>query len=94
GFPVVPAELEALILTNESIIDTAVVGVKDAEAGELPKAFCVKKPGSTITETQVQDYVAGKLAPYKQLRGGVQFIDAIPKSAAGKILRRFLRSKL
>ncbi len=90
GFQVPPAELEALLLTHPGIADCAVIGVADEEAGELPKAFVVRAPGAELTEQDVKDFVAGKVASYKQLRI-VEFIDEIPKSASGKILRRFLR---
>ena len=90
GFQVPPAELEALLLTNPKIADTAVIGIPDDEAGELPKAFVVTAPGQELTEDEVKEFVAGKVANYKQIRL-VEFIDEIPKSASGKILRRHLR---
>ena len=90
GFQVPPAELEALLLTHPEIADTAVIGVPDEEAGELPKAFVVVAPGQELTEAEVQEFVADKVASYKKIRI-VEFIDEIPKSASGKILRRFLR---
>ena len=92
GFPVVPAELEALLISHPEILDASVIGIKDEECGELPKAFCVRKPGSKVTGQEVQDFIASRVAHYKKLRGGVEFIDKIPKSAAGKILRRLLRA--
>lgn len=67
------------------------VGVPDPSAGELPKAFVVKK--GQITHKEVVDFVAAKVAPYKKLRGGVEFVDQIPKNPSGKILRRLLRKK-
>jgi len=93
GFQVAPAELEAILLSHPSILDAAVIGVEDKEqATELPLAFVVTQPGhSSMSEKEVQDYVASKVAPHKKLRGGVRFIDVIPKSAAGKILRKDLR---
>lgn len=90
GFQVPPAELEALLVNHPGIADVAVIGVPDDEAGELPKAFIVRAPGSTITEDEVKEAVSSQLASYKQVRQ-VEFIDAIPKSASGKILRRELR---
>jgi 4-coumarate--CoA ligase len=84
--------LEALLLTHPEIVDSAVIGIKDAKAGELPKGFVVLSPGSTLTPQQVVDFVAANVAHFKKLRGGVEFVDKIPKSAAGKILRRLLRS--
>ena len=90
GFQVPPAELEALLITHPKIADTAVIGIPDEEAGELPKAFIVKAPGQDLSEDEVKDFVADKVASYKQIRL-VEFIDEIPKSASGKILRRHLR---
>jgi len=90
GFQVPPAELEALLVSHPAIADVAVIGVPDEEAGELPKAFVVLAPGQQLSEQEVKDFVADKVASYKQLRQ-VEFIDEIPKSASGKILRRVLR---
>src|SRR5215218_1478521 len=90
AYQVPPAELEALLLSHPSIADAAVVGVKDAEGEEVPKAFVVKQSGAELTEGEVMEFVAGEVAPYKKVRQ-VAFIDAIPKSSAGKILRKDLR---
>lgn len=93
GFQVAPAELEAHILSHSHVADVAVVGVPDEVAGELPKAFVVKKHNVALTETQVEKHVEEKMAPHKKLRGGVEFVEEIPKSASGKILRRVLRKQ-
>ncbi|MGI9597545.1 MAG: AMP-binding protein [Acidimicrobiales bacterium] len=93
GFQVPPAELEALIVTHPAVADVAVIGIADLEAGELPKAFVVLKPGESATGEEIQEFVAGHVAGYKQIRL-VEFTDEIPKSASGKILRRFLRDKV
>jgi acyl-CoA synthetase (AMP-forming)/AMP-acid ligase II len=91
GYQVPPAELEAVLLTHPAIADAAVIGVRDADSGEeVPKAFVVKQSGAELTEADVMDFVAGEVAPYKKVRQ-VAFIDAIPKSSAGKILRKDLR---
>ncbi len=90
GFQVPPAELEALLITHPAVADVAVIGIPDDEAGELPKAFVVKAPGAEVTAEELQDFVKERVATYKQVRE-VAFIDEIPKSASGKILRRFLR---
>src|SRR6202022_3161058 len=90
GYQVPPAELEALLLSHPSIADAAVIGVKDDEGEELPKAFVVKQSGAELTEDEVIAFVAGQVAPYKKVRQ-VEFIEAIPKSASGKILRKDLR---
>ncbi len=91
GFQVPPAELEALLLTHEAIADCAVIPVADEEAGEIPKAFVVTKPGHELDAAAVMAFVAEHVASYKQVRE-VEFIDEVPKSASGKILRRLLRS--
>ncbi len=88
GMQVAPAELEALLLTHPAIADAAVVPLKDEEAGEIPRAFIVLKGPATADE--VIAFVAERVAAYKKIRR-VDFIDAIPKSPSGKILRRLLR---
>ncbi len=90
GFQVPPAELEALLLTHPAIADAAVVGRPDDEAGEVPVGYVVLRDGHQVTEDEVATFVADQVAHYKRL-GEVHFIDAIPKSASGKILRRLLR---
>ena len=92
GFQVPPAELEGLLLTHPAIVDAAVIGIADDEAGELPKAFITLAPGAELSAEQVQEFVAGQVASYKKIRL-VEFIDEIPKSASGKILRRELRDR-
>jgi len=92
GMQVAPAELEALLLTHPAILDAAVVRRADEEAGEVPKAFVVLKADETSKATtgeQIMHWLSGKVAPHKRIRH-LEFIDAIPKSASGKILRRVL----
>jgi acyl-CoA synthetase (AMP-forming)/AMP-acid ligase II len=89
GYQVPPAELEGVLLTNPAIADAAVIGVADEDAGEIPKAFVVLKPNAVLTPAEVMDFVAGHVAPHKRVRA-CEFIDEIPKSASGKILRRVL----
>ena len=92
GYQVPPAELEAVLLSHPGIGDAAVIGVIDSKSGEeVPKAFVVKQSGAELTESEVMEFVAGQVAPYKKVRQ-VAFIDAIPKSASGKILRKDLRT--
>ncbi|KAK6167707.1 hypothetical protein SNE40_021671 [Patella caerulea] len=93
GHQVAPAELEALLLKHPAIADVGVIGVPDNEAGELPKAFVVLKKNSKITARDIQNYVQESTAPHKRLRGGVEFLQEIPKSASGKILRRVLKKR-
>ncbi|MFD8478406.1 AMP-binding protein [Kitasatospora sp. NPDC059673] len=92
GYQVAPAELEALLLTHPSIADAAVIGVTDAEGTERPKAYVVPAFGCELAEQEVIEYVARRVAPYKKVRE-VEFLDAVPKSASGKILRRELRDR-
>ena len=92
GFQVPPAELEALLLTHPQIADAAVIGLPDDEAGEIPAAYVVLKQGQDATAADIQGFVAEKVASYKQIRK-LTFVDAIPKSASGKILRRVLRDQ-
>ena len=92
GFQVPPAELEALLLTHPQIADAAVIGLPDDEAGEIPAAYVVLKQGQDATAADIQGFVAEKVASYKQVRK-LTFVDAIPKSASGKILRRVLRDQ-
>ena len=91
GFQVAPAELEALLLDHPDVADVAVIGVPDVQVGELPTAFVVTRPGRSVTSDAVIEYVADRVASYKRVRR-VEFITEIPKSAAGKILRRELRA--
>lgn len=90
GFQVAPAELEALIVSHPAVADVAVIGVPDLEAGELPKAFVVLRPDASLTEADIREFVKERVASYKQVRQ-VEFVEQIPKSASGKILRRLLR---
>ena len=92
GFQVPPAELEALLLTHPQVADAAVIGLPDDEAGEIPAAYVVLKQGQDVTAADIQRFVAEKVASYKQVRK-LTFVDAIPKSASGKILRRVLRDQ-
>ena len=91
AYQVPPAEIEGLLLSHPKIKDCGVVGIPDEESGELPFGFVVKQPGVNLTEKDVQDFIAGQTSKAKWLRGGVKFIEEIPKTASGKILRRELR---
>jgi acyl-CoA synthetase (AMP-forming)/AMP-acid ligase II len=87
AYQVAPAELEALLLQHPAVADVAVIGSPDDAAGEVPKAFVVRK--GEVTADELMDWVAERVSPTKKIRR-VEFIDAIPKSAAGKLLRRVL----
>ncbi|KAJ8707089.1 hypothetical protein PYW08_011223 [Mythimna loreyi] len=94
GYQVPPAELEAVLLQHEGIRDAAVIGVEHRTAGEVPLAFVVAQPGRTLTEAEVKEFVAERLSNPKHLRGGVRFVQQIPKSVSGKLLRKELRKML
>jgi acyl-CoA synthetase (AMP-forming)/AMP-acid ligase II len=87
GLQVAPAELESVLLGNPAIAEACVIGVADEEAGEVPKAFLVKK--GEIGADEVMAWVAARVAPHKKVRA-VEFVDQLPKSATGKLLRRVL----
>jgi acyl-CoA synthetase (AMP-forming)/AMP-acid ligase II len=89
GYTVAPNELEALLLEHPDVKDCAVVGVADREAGEIPKAFVVLKPGAAADGDTLMDFLRNKVAGYKRVRQ-VELVDAIPRSPSGKILRRLL----
>ena len=92
GNQVAPAELEALLISHSKINDAAVIGIQDdSQATEVPRAYVVKTPDTEVTAKEVADFVKENLASHKQLRGGVVFVDEIPKSPSGKILRREIR---
>jgi acyl-CoA synthetase (AMP-forming)/AMP-acid ligase II len=92
GFQVAPAELEACLVAHPQIQDAAVIGLPDEEAGEVPVAFVVCADPAPSPE-EIQSYVGTQLSHYKQLHR-VTFVEAIPKSPSGKILRRLLRDSL
>ena len=93
GYNVFPRELEELLHTHPAVAGAAVVGRPDAEAGELPVAFVALVPGSAVTADELTQYVNAQVVPYKKLRE-VHLVDAIPVSAAGKVLRRELRDRV
>ncbi|KAL1877094.1 hypothetical protein VTK73DRAFT_8902 [Phialemonium thermophilum] len=97
GFPVPPAELEGLLLGHDDVVDVCVIGVEDrAQATEVPRAYVVLKRGVPATESkaaELVEWLAKRVAPHKKLRGGVRFVDQVPKSPSGKILRRIVRDQ-
>jgi acyl-coenzyme A synthetase/AMP-(fatty) acid ligase len=95
GFPVAPAEVEALLLEHPAVRDCGVVAKPDLAAGEIPCAFVVLREGFTASEAldqELRNFVADRLAHHKQPRE-VRFVDAIPRTPSGKILRRELRKE-
>ncbi|CAM1502211.1 Fc.00g041950.m01.CDS01 [Cosmosporella sp. VM-42] len=98
GHQVAPAELEAHLLSHDFVSDCAVIQVPDDRAGEVPKAFVVKaeeaagKSNEEVTKA-INKHVEEHKARHKWLKGGIEFIEVIPKSPSGKILRRMLRDQ-
>ncbi len=92
GFQVAPAELEATLVSHPGIADAAVIGIPDAEAGELPMAFIIANDPAP-TEDEIKAFLNKTLANYKQVHR-IDFVQEIPKSASGKILRRLLRDQV
>jgi len=93
GFPVAPAEVEAVLLEHPAVRECGVVGRPDAAAGEIPVAFVALREGFTTCkklEEELCAFVADRLTRYKQPRE-VHFVEVVPKTASGKILRRELR---
>lgn len=92
GFGVAPAEIESLLMEHPSVMDSAVIGVPDEEAGELIKGFVVIRKGHEVTAEEIINFANGKLAGYKRIHL-IEFLEAIPKTASGKILRRDLKER-
>ena len=92
GYQVPPAELEAVLLTHPEVADSAVVGVVRQDGLEIPKGFVVMQPNHKATETDIMQYVAERVAPYKKIRE-IEFVEVVPKSSTGKILRRELKAE-
>lgn len=97
GFQVAPTELEEVIRGCRGVLDVAVIGIKDDVLGEAPKAFIVRKPESIDEDENklkesIHDFLKEKVATYKQLSGGIVFVEELPKNPTGKILRKELRN--
>ncbi|KAL7094660.1 hypothetical protein ACP275_11G117800 [Erythranthe tilingii] len=93
GFQVAPAELEAILLTHPSVEDAAVVGLPDEEAGEIPAACVVINSKAKESEEDIMEYISSNVASYKKVRL-LQFVDVIPKSPSGKIMRRLIKDNM
>ena len=92
GENVFPAEVEDLIAGHDAVAEIAVVGVPDEEFGQRLKAFVVRRPGASLSEADVKDYVRANLARYKIPRD-IEFLDELPRNATGKVLKRELRER-
>ncbi|KAF5305712.1 hypothetical protein FQR65_LT07609 [Abscondita terminalis] len=94
GFQVAPAELENILESHPEVRDCGVVGIEDEKCGELPLAFVVRQEGSKITADELIKYVAERISIQKQLHGGVRFVEEIPRTSSGKILRKEFKKML
>jgi long-chain acyl-CoA synthetase len=93
GHGVYPAELEDLLVTHPAVRECAVVGKHDDLAGEIPVAFVVQTPGQAVTSEELIDFCRERIAPYKRIRE-VRFVDELPKTPVGKLLKRKIRTLL
>jgi long-chain acyl-CoA synthetase len=89
GFSVAPAEVEAVLFQHAAVADCAVIGKPDVEAGEIPKALVILRPGEEVAPEALMEFVESRVAGYKKIRE-VEFVTSIPKTASGKVLRRVL----
>src|SRR5919109_541749 len=89
GFSVAPAEVEAVLFQQAALADCAVIGKPEAEAGEIPKALVILRPGEEVAPEALMEFVESRVAGYKKIRE-VEFVASIPKTASGKVLRRIL----
>lgn len=85
-----PTEIEDELLKHPSVTECSVVGVPDQKTGEAPKAFVILKEKATVDD--LQKFLAPRLSKHKQLRGGITFVESLPKSESGKVLRKVLRT--
>lgn len=96
---VAPAELESHLLTHHAVADCAIISTPDLDSGELPKAYVVKsnsvglEDSDAMIKRDIARHVEKSKSRHKWLKGGIEFVDVIPKSASGKILRRLLKDK-
>lgn len=92
GFGIAPAELEAVLLEHPAVREAAVIGVPDPEAGEVPRAFVALREGQSVSDADLMAFANERMANYKAIRQ-VVFVESIPKTASGKILRRELKEQ-
>jgi len=92
GYQVAPSELEDLIRQHEGVVEVAVTGIPDERAGELPRAYVIRK-NRKVQEQDIMKFVAAHVAPHKKLCG-VMMVDSLPKNQTGKVLRRELKAQV
>merc|ERR1719154_1018939 len=89
-----PSELEDLLRAHHEVMDAAVMGIPDDRMGEVPRAFVVKrnrKAKNDAMAEEIHDYINERVSDHKRIRGGIVFLEAIPRSPAGKILKKDLK---
>lgn len=86
--------MEQVLREHPNIDEAAVIGIPHDMYGEVPRAFVVKKKSSNVTEKELHAFVDERLSDYKRLRGGIQFVDSVPKNSTGKLMRRQLKELL
>lgn len=91
GLQVPPAELESVLCSHPAVGDAGVIGIPDADGGEVPRAYVSLKPGGSVSSNELHKFVNDRVVAYKRLRGGIEIISEVPRSAAGKILRKQLK---
>lgn len=91
SFQVAPAELEEIIRDFPNVSEAAVIGIPHDQHGEVPRAYIVPQKGQKVDSEKLVSFVKDKVAPYKQISGGICIVDSIPKNPSGKILRRELK---
>ncbi|MCP4670253.1 MAG: long-chain fatty acid--CoA ligase, partial [Desulfobacula sp.] len=90
GFNIYPQEIDEILMSHHQILEACSIGVSDKYRGETVKAYVVLKPDQTLSEKEIVDYCRENLAAYKTPRA-IVFIDELPKTAVGKILRREIK---
>ncbi|XP_068212910.1 uncharacterized protein [Palaemon carinicauda] len=93
GFQVSPSELELILLSHKGISEAAVIGVPHERTGEAPRAYVVPVPGANLDAKQLHEYVKERVVPYKQVTGGIVFVDSLPRNLTGKLLRKKLQEE-
>ncbi|XP_064093597.1 uncharacterized protein LOC135206196 isoform X2 [Macrobrachium nipponense] len=93
GFQVSPSELELVLLGHDGVSEVAVIGVPHDRTGEAPRAYVVPAPGAHLDAKQLQEYVRDRVVPYKQMTGGIVFVDSLPRNLTGKLLRKKLKEE-
>lgn len=88
---VAPAELEALLRNHPAVAEAVVIGIPHPTCGEVPRAFVILREGAQLKQDALQEFVSKHVARYKHISGGIFFVDSIPKTATGKILRKDVR---